>query len=152
MSPEVALLSFVARNAAGSRRAWRHLGHRWDRWCCAAHRRQGEEDYQASCWPIPLEEPRHRAIVGAPNLVQIELRRRMATETRTMKAAAAAPHKAHSHQAKLETGGTTGQMGPPPLESLEQSFVTSAIHNPTPTPTTTAVARVRCGMRVIRKD
>jgi hypothetical protein len=69
-----------------------------------------------------------------------------------MKAAAAAPHKAHSHQAKMETGGTTWQMGPPPLESLGQSFVSSAIHSPTPTPTTTAAARVRCGMRVIRED
>ena len=67
-----------------------------------------------------------------------------------MKAAEAAPHNAHSHQAKLDTGGTTGQMGPPPLESLGQSFVSSAIQSPTPIPTTTAAARVRFGMRVTK--
>jgi hypothetical protein len=66
-----------------------------------------------------------------------------------MKAATAA-HKAHSHQGKLDTGGTTGQMGPPPRESLGQSFVSSAIQSPTLAPTTTAADRVRFGMRVIK--
>lgn len=73
----------------------------------------------------PVDEHQHletKASVLPAGAAVGESAREEVADMRDEKPAAAAPHEAHSHQAKMGTGGTTRQMGPPRLKSRGQSF------------------------------
>ena len=71
----------------------------------------------------PVDEHQHletKASVLPAGAAVGESAREEVADMRDEKPAAAAPHEAHSHQAKMGTGGTTRQMGPPRLKSRGQ--------------------------------